>query len=456
MTATLDLDFGRYRMLKHITNKFKSDISKLLTKPTKIDAASHIFSEKKISASALKVVRKLQSSGYESYLVGGCIRDLLMGMKPKDFDVATSATPEQVKSLFSRSRIIGRRFRIVHVRIGPEIIEVTTFRAQHADGQNGLTNSKLSSNGILLRDNVFGSIAEDAIRRDFTMNALYYCPKENKIIDYTKGLIDINKRVIRIIGNPSKRYREDPVRMLRAIRFTAKLGFSLENKSCQAIERSRLLLADIPPARLFDEFLKLFMNGFALSSYNGLREHGLFEILFPATERALALKSNCYSKFIEQALVNTDKRIRKKQRVTPAFLLAAFLWPALKNIEKISFGQKKINQFLLQENVDKVIHDQCKRVAIPRRFSLSIKEIWEMQLRLPRRAGNQAFKLMDNKRFRAGYDFLLLREDAGEIESGLGSWWTVFQGAKDEAQKEMVIDVESSQKRSSKKIRNNS
>ncbi len=429
-------------MLKSISKIFRPYNSKNLVEPVIISPTNIAFDQKKISSSAIKVVEKLRLSGYESYIVGGCVRDLLMDMKPKDFDVATNATPEQVKILFSRSRIIGRRFQIVHVRVGSEMIEVTTFRAKHTENKNGLSKSQLSSKGMLLRDNIFGSIAEDAIRRDFTMNALYYCPIENSIIDYTKGLEDLDKRLIRIIGDPSQRYREDPVRILRAIRFTAKLGFSIENKTSKAIDKSRLLLADIPPARLFDEVLKLLMNGYALASFTALRKYGVFEILFPDTEKALLCNSTYYFKFIEQALINTDKRIRKKQRVTPAFLFAALLWPALKESEKTLINLKKDNTFFFNECAEKVIHNQCKRIAIPRRFSLPMKEIWQIQSRLPRRAGNQAFKLLENKRFRAGYDFLLLREDSGEIKPELGLWWTVFQDSKDATRKEMIKKIE--------------
>lgn len=429
-------------MLKSISKIFRPYNSKTLVEPVIISPANSVFDQKKISSSAIKVVEKLRLSGYESYIVGGCVRDLLMGMKPKDFDVATNATPEQVKVLFSRSRIIGRRFQIVHVCVGSEIIEVTTFRAQHTEIKNELSKSQLSSKGMLLRDNIFGSIADDAVRRDFTMNALYYCPIENEITDYTKGLEDIDKRLIRIIGDPSQRYREDPVRMLRALRFIAKLGFSIEDQSSKAIDKSRSLLADIPPARLFDEALKLFMNGYALASFTALRKYGVFEILFPDIEKALLCDSTYYLKFIERALINTDKRIRKKQRVTPAFLFAALLWPILKESEKKQNKSKKNNSFFFNDNAEKVIHKLCKRIAIPRRFTLPMKEIWQIQSRLPHRAGNQALKLMENKRFRAGYDFLLLREDSGEIKPGLGLWWTVFQESKDTTRDEMIKKIE--------------
>ena len=430
-------------MLKKLSNIFRSNHSKAKTKPRILKSGQHNLSPEKISSGAIKVVEQLQLSSYEAYLVGGCVRDLMMGIKPKDFDVATNATPEQTKQLFHRSRIIGRRFQIVHVRADSEIIEVTTFRAQHTGAKNQLGASQHSSKGMLLRDNIFGSVEEDAIRRDFTMNALYYCPQNNSVFDYTDGLSDINNRLIRIIGNASERYREDPVRMIRAVRFAAKLGFSIEKDSSVAIHKLCLLLADIPPARLFDEVLKLFMNGYALAGFYLLREYKIFGILFPATEAALGNESNYYLKFIEQALINTDKRIRTNQRVTPAFLFAALLWPALKEREGKNHQPEKVNIFSLYSTAGIVIAEQCQRLAIPRRFTLPMKEIWELQLRLPRRAGNQAFKLLTNKRFRAGYDFLLLREDAGEIQPELGQWWTVFQDAEEANQKDMVSAIQS-------------
>ena len=446
-----NFNYDPHQMLKKLSNIFRLGSSQAKIKPNILGSKNHNLSPEKISPGALKVVEQLKLSGYESYLVGGCVRDLLMNIKPKDFDVATNATPEQVKQLFSRSRIIGRRFQIVHVRAGPEIIEVTTFRAQHTDQKNQLDKSQHSAKGMLLRDNIFGTVEEDAIRRDFTMNALYYCSRNNSVLDYTNGLADINKRVIRIIGDASERYKEDPVRMLRAIRFSTKLGFSIEEHSSVAINESCLLLADIPPARLFDEVIKLFMNGYALATFCSLREYGIFGILFPATEKALSDGSNYYYKFIEQALVNTDKRIRNKQRVTPAFLFAALLWPALKEREKKLSESEKNSIFSLHQIAGEVIASQCKRLAIPRRFTLPMREIWELQLRLPRRAGKQAFKLLTNKRFRAGYDFLLLREDAGEIKAGLGEWWTIFQDKEEVTQKEMVDKIKLARKNTHKK-----
>ena len=426
-------------MLKKLSKYFRRHALPVISEPHIVRSGGHPLSARQITSGARKVVEQLVSDGFQAYLVGGCVRDLMLGLSPKDFDVATDATPEQVNKLFRRARIVGRRFQIVHVRMGAEIIEVTTFRAHHTEqGSNTRDESHRSAKGLLLRDNLFGSINEDASRRDFTMNALYYHPQDNSVYDYANGLEDIERRVIRIIGDPEVRYREDPVRMLRAIRFAGKLGFSIEEKSAVAINKMAHLLADIPPARLFDEVLKLLMHGQALVTFRLLREYDLFRLLFPATEDALDEDPGWYLEFIEQALTNTDKRIRSGKRVTPAFLFAALLWPAAKQANK-KFERSNISPvYALQQATADVLHRACQRVAIPRRFSMPMREIWEMQLRLPRRNGSQAFRLMENKRFRAGYDFLLLREDAGELEPGLGVWWTRFQEMDEDQRLKMV------------------
>tara|TARA_R110001592_G_scaffold320639_2_gene598741 strand:- start:60882 stop:62237 length:1356 start_codon:yes stop_codon:yes gene_type:complete len=429
-------------MLKRLSNIFRRSTPTTPNGPKTLRSGQHDLSPQKISSGARKVVEQLSNDGYDAYLVGGCVRDLMMDLKPKDFDVATDATPEQVKQLFRRSRIVGRRFQIVHVRMGSEIIEVTTFRAHHTDKKNHREKSQHSAKGMLLRDNMFGSIDEDASRRDFTMNAFYYHPQDNSVYDYANGLPDIEQRLVRIIGNPADRYKEDPVRMLRALRFAAKLGFKIEHNTANAIGTTHQLLADIPPARLYDEVLKLLMNGQALATFQLLRQYQLFGILFPATEAALSNDPGYYLKFIEQALTNTDKRIRREKRVTPAFLFAALLWPALKESEKKFLQQGDSPLYSLQAAAGEVTTRQCQRVAIPRRFTLPMREIWELQCRLPRRAGNQAFRLLENKRFRAGYDFLLLREDVGEIEPGLGQWWTTFQEVEESKQQEMVSAIQ--------------
>jgi len=441
-------------MLKKLAKYFrKNHLPVVSSEPHIVPSGDHPISARQITSGAKKVVEQLVSDGYEAYLVGGCVRDLLLGMHPKDYDVATDATPEQVSNLFRRARIIGRRFQIVHVRMGPEIIEVTTFRAQHSSEHNGKDQSRRSSKGMLLRDNIFGSIAEDACRRDFTMNALYYHLQDNSVFDYANGLRDIKQRLIRVIGNAEERYREDPVRMLRAVRFAAKLGFSIEEDSARPIHKQGQLLADIPPARLFDELLKLLMNGHALATFHLLREFGLLRFLFPATDEALSNDPGYYLPFLEQAMTNTDKRIRANKRVTPAFLLGALLWPAVQEARKKLERDNTSPIYTLQQAAGDVIHRACQRIAIPRRFSMPMREIWELQLRLPRRAGTQAQRLVENPRFRAGYDFLLLREDAGELESGLGDWWTRYQDADEHKRHEMASNLDQPREQRSRRRR---
>lgn len=407
-------------------------------KPHILGPDEHSLSPGDISRGARKIVEVLEDAGFQAYVVGGCVRDLLLGLHPKDFDVATDATPEQIKQLFRRSRIIGRRFQIVHVRMGSEVIEVTTFRADH-NGEASNHQSRRSEQGLLLRDNTYGSIEEDARRRDFTMNALYYHPQDNTIFDYANGVDAVNQREVRIIGEAAERYREDPVRMLRAARFSAKLGFTLESRTAKAIGTQSHLLREIPPARLFDEVLKLLLNGHALSTFNTLRDYGLFEQLFPQTAKQLAANEAVDLDFIEKALVNTDKRIRNGKSVTPAFLLGALLWPVTYRLAERHRKKGESPLYALQRAAGEVIVEQCRCTSIPRRFTFTMREIWEMQLRLPQRNGRRAERLLETPRFRAGYDFLLLREEAGEIPQGLGDWWTQYQEG-DAAKRQKMVD----------------
>src|SRR5690606_5522992 len=285
----------------------------------------HNISRKHISSGALKIIKQLQESGYEAYLVGGGVRDLLLGGEPKDFDVATSATPEEVRRIFRGARIIGRRFQIVHVRMGREVVEVTTFRGNDEEG----TQVKRSEDGMLLRDNVYGNVVTDALRRDFTVNALYYTPEDFSVHDYTSGMDDLKRRLLRIIGDPVTRYKEDPVRMLRALRFAAKLGFQIEPRTAKPIRELGSLLGNISSSRMFEEVLKLFLNGSATATFELLRDYDLLQHLFPGTADALDAGDELGAKLIEQSMVNTDKRIRAEKTVTPAFIYAALLWPAL-------------------------------------------------------------------------------------------------------------------------------
>ncbi len=414
------------------------------------DAAGLGIDTRRISDNAVRIMQKLNDAGYEGYIVGGGVRDLLLGMRPKDFDIATSATPEQVRQVFRNSRIIGRRFRIVHVLFGRETIEVTTFRGHHSNAEDARDGESTDA-GLLVRDNVYGSLEEDAIRRDFTVNALYYCV-DGKVRDYCDGLKDIQQRQIRMIGEPDTRYREDPVRMLRAVRLAAKLDFTLEKHTAAPIARLAHLLNDISNARLFDEMLKLFMAGAALKTFELMLEHHLFQVLFPGPARLYA-PGNYSDQLIRRALANTDDRIRKDQRVTPAFLYAAILWPAVQQQKLHAEHEGQPPYQALQRAAQKVISEQVKRIGIPKRFSVPMQEIWEMQFQLDRRNGGRAERLLEQARFRAAYDFLLLREHAGESMGGLGQWWTDYQAADTEQRQNMVRQLESTEGKSGQRRR---
>jgi poly(A) polymerase len=391
----------------------------------------HCISRKNINDSALKVMARLRGQGHQAYLVGGAVRDLLLGGHPKDFDIATDATPEAVHALFRNSRIIGRRFRIVHVRFGREIIEVTTFRGHHDNDAGSVTESgdnqsRQSASGRLLRDNVYGTLEEDAVRRDLTVNALYYDSGKFEVFDHVHGLQDLERRSICIIGEPAVRYREDPVRMLRVLRFAAKLDFGIEQHTARAIPASAHLLADIPSARLFDEFLKLFLSGHAAATLKQLLKHDLLKYLFPDTADCLRSDATGLA-LVHAAMNNTDLRIARDKPVTPAFILAALLWPVVKRRALKLQDHGDPAMAAMHSAGQQVIADAARHIAIPRRFSQPMREIWEFQPRLERRQGRRAAELVDHRRFRAAYDFLLLREQAGEETGDLGSWWTEFQ-----------------------------
>lgn len=374
---------------------------------------------------------RLRGSGHQAYLVGGAVRDLLLGGHPKDFDIATDATPETVHALFRNSRIIGRRFRIVHVRFGREIIEVTTFRGHHDNdaeptAETGGNHSRQSASGLLLRDNVYGTLEEDAVRRDLTVNGLYYDSGTFEVYDHVHGLKDLERRSICIIGDPAVRFTEDPVRMLRVLRFAARLGFSIDRKTGKAIPACAHLLAEIPAARLFDEFLKLFLSGHAAATLERLREYKLLQYLFPATAESLQRDAHTLA-LIQAAMANTDQRIAVGKPVTPAFILAALLWPVTSR--QAHHLQERGDPPIpaMHSAAQQTISAASQHISIPRRFSQPMREIWEFQLRLQHRRGRKAAELVDHRRFRAAYDFLLLREQAGEETGELGAWWTEFQ-----------------------------
>ncbi len=426
-------------MIRRLLNIFRSNPAKGGVRVIPRD--KHNISRKHISRSALKVMKRLDEANHEAYLVGGGVRDLLIGGRPKDFDVATSATPEQVKQLFRGARIIGRRFRIVHVRLGREIIEVTTFRGQHDDNHSRKLSAR-SEHGMLLRDNVYGDVRSDALRRDFTINALYYTSRDFTVHDYAKGMEDIVRQKIRMIGDPKARYQEDPVRMLRAVRFAAKLDFSIESNTAKPISGMADLLGNIPSARLFDELLKLLMAGHAATTLDLLHDYGLLKYLAPAAADCLDSDDTIGAALIRQAMHNTDSRIHNDQRVTPAFIFAALLWPELvkqqAQLQKDGTHPVKAHQIAAQD----VINAQLTRTAIPKRFLQTMREIWDLQGRLPRRQGKKAERSFEHPRFRAAYDFVLLREQAGEELDGLGEWWTRYQEVPFEEREDMVKQLQ--------------
>lgn len=411
---------------------------------------NHNISRKHIGRSALKVMYDLNEAGYQAYLVGGGVRDLLLGERPKDFDVATDATPEQVKKLFRNSRIIGRRFKIVHVRFGRDIIEVTTFRGHHDDDASS-HHSARSEEGMLLRDNVYGDIRSDAIRRDFTINALYYTVDKFSIHDFTGGIEDIKRKKIRMIGKPELRYQEDPVRMLRAARFAAKLGFEVDTASAKPIFTMGQLLQNIPSARLFEEVLKLFMGGYATASFEKLQQFQLLQYLLPATTEALEKNQPYAEALIKQALANTDKRIHNQQRVTPAFIFAAMLWGPLCKQQQALEDKGLAALPAHQQAAQDIIARQIQATSIPKRFTQTMREIWELQSRLDRRQGNRAQRLFEHPRFRAAYDFLLMREQAGENLQGLGAWWTHYQEVDTTERLQMVAQLGSGTRKRKKR-----
>ncbi|MDA0977127.1 MAG: polynucleotide adenylyltransferase PcnB [Proteobacteria bacterium] len=385
-----------------------------------------------ISINAIKVVNRLTEHGYQAYVVGGCVRDLLLGKTPKDFDVATDAHPEEVRDLFRNSRIIGKRFRIVHVRFGREIVEVTTFRAPHDDQYD----ENHSDSGRTLVDNVFGNFEEDVFRRDFTMNAVYHQPETGEIIDLANGVDDIRQRIIRPIGDAEDRFREDPVRMLRAIRFQAKLDFSIEPHTEKTIRSLGYLIQVIPPARLFEEMLKLFMSGYGSAAFSALLEHEIFGWLFPDANRSM--KDYPAQGLITAALDSTDRRIAEGKPVTPAFVFAALLWyPFVEERDRLQNEENMTQVQASQEAANNVLAKQQLFTSIPRRFTGPLRDIWFLQFRLPMRFGQKPDILLEHKRFRAAYDFLILRETAGEELEQLGEWWTEYQEASAERRNEM-------------------
>ncbi len=404
---------------------------KTIVTPTIIPRSEHIISRSNISENAVKVLYRLKQAGYQAHLVGGGVRDLLLGREPKDFDVATDARPEDVRKIFRNCRLIGRRFRLAHVHFGREIIEVATFRGAGSDG--GEEGTRKLENGMILRDNLYGNIEEDAMRRDFTVNALYYNIADFSVVDYASGMQDLEAGTLRLLGEPEDRYREDPVRMLRAVRFAAKLGFTIDPACESPFASLGQLLTEVPPARLFEEVLKLFLGGSALQTFEKLRHYGLFGRLFPDTEASLAREEQDFPiTFVSRGMENTDRRVQDGKSVTPAFLFSVLLWEPVRQsaAELKDSGMSALQS--LQLAGERVLSRQLDRVAIPRRFSTPMREIWSLQHRFEYRMGNRPHKLLAHPRFRAAYDFMLLRSESGEVDPGLAAWWTNFQAVDSE------------------------
>lgn len=386
----------------------------------------HCVSRADISKAALKVLHTLRKGGYEAYLVGGGVRDLLLGRKPKDFDVATNATPAEIRERFRSCRLIGRRFVLAHVRMGHEIVEVATFRAAADAAAGARPADRITVDGRVVRDNAFGTLEEDAWRRDFSINSLYYDITDFSVLDYTGGVPDLRAGRLRLIGDPDLRFREDPVRMLRAVRFAAKLGFDIDEAAHAAIPRHRERLLEVPPSRLYEEVAKLFLGGAARRSFALLRHYGLCALLFPDIDAGLEEEDESAetSAFIDQALANTDVRVAEDKAVTPAFLFAALLWPVLRREARCALARGESEAQALASAGERALARQVERLSIPRRRSVVTREIWGMQPRLLSSRGRRALGLMGRLRFRAAYDFLLLRAQAGEAVQEQCEWWT--------------------------------
>jgi len=398
--------------------------------PKRIPKKAHRIDPHLLSKNAVKVTHTLQQAGFEAFIVGGAVRDLALGIGPKDFDVATNATPDQVQRLFRKARLIGRRFQIVHVTFfgkgHPEIIEVSTFRALLDNAGDHVAES-----GRILRDNVWGSQGEDAARRDFTINAMYYDPSSETVLDYHGGMADMQKKTLRMIGDPAKRYREDPIRMLRAIRFAAKTGFTLDTATRAPIAKLSNLLQDVPSARLFDEILKLLMSGYSWAAILGLRDAGLHHGLLPLLDHILdsGEGSKDANDFVRLALANTDQRIQSGKSVSGGFLFATLLWPDLLKNWKANIAKGASNIAALNSAMEDTIATQSSGMTIQRRFETDMCEIWSMQPRFEKRVGRYPYRLIESPRFRAGYDFMLLRCATGEQNPSIGKWWTDFIAA---------------------------
>ena len=425
------------KIWQRLTNK-KS--AQHLSDPLVIPRDKHNISRNKISKSALKVLYRLNDAGFDAFLVGGGVRDILLGLSPKDFDIATNATPEEICKLFKNSRLIGRRFKLAHVLFGREIIEVATFRGDHNSSSS--KHAAKSEQGLLVRDNVYGNLEQDAFRRDFTVNALYYSVKDFTLLDHTGGLEDLQAKQMRLIGDPVTRYQEDPVRILRAIRLSCKLNLTIESKTAAPIAELSEMLEHISPARLWDECNKLFLSGYAEKTWQQLCEYDVARHLFSQTCSALAKSdSKEFYAFIQAALKSTDQRIHQKQPVTPAFLFAVFLWLPLQKLTTTLINKGMVSYEASQKAASRVIDIQRQSIAIPKRFSIVAKEIWSLQFRLTNRKKRNIDSLIQHPKFRAAYDFLCLRALDNQELNELAKWWTDFQNGNPEERNQLIKSV---------------
>ena len=461
----------------------KKLIDKLLGKPAatarktaqgkrvEVEASEHAIDLSLVDDNAIRVVKTLADAGYEAYIVGGAVRDLLVGLRPKDFDVATNATPEQVKGLFRRAFIIGRRFRIVHVVYGRgrehEVIEVSTFRAvmdasaaEQVTGNEKTSKSELAGKthvvdaaGRVLRDNVWGPQIEDAARRDFTVNAMYYDPQRQIVVDYHGGIKDAKKKVLRMIGDPATRYREDPVRIVRAVRFAAKLsplGFKFETKTGAALKPSLGLLNDVPQSRLFDEMLKLLQTGHSVATIEQLKVLGLSRGVYPLLDLVVERSEQ---PLVRAALLDTDRRVSEDKPVAPSFLLACVLWSDVREGWAQRLARKEHPFPALQGAIDDVFDSRIGDVSGRGKLGADMREIWMMQPRFEKRTGNTPFSLVEQPRFRAGFDFMRLRADAGEVDVVLADWWQEFSQASDAGREDLVVQVREEQHKGARRVR---
>lgn len=408
------------------------------------------LSPKHLDKHAVSITERLVSAGFQAYLVGGCVRDLLLGMRPKDFDVSTNAEPEEIQALFKNCRLIGRRFRLAHIHFGRNVIEVATFRGPHV--KHDKNTSHAHKDGRLLRDNVYGTLEEDAWRRDFTVNALYLDAQKLTVIDYVGGIDDHQKRLLRLMGEPEQRYKEDPVRLLRAVRFKAKLDFNYSPETEAPMKALAPLLKDIPNARLYDEILKLLLNTKASDIFDGLRHYGLFAALFPQTEQCIKkADSDQPLLLIKQAMENTENRLKNNQHVTPYFLLAAILWEPVRRLTQQNKASFNSDIQAINAAAGEVIAHQIGQIAIPRRITTPMREVWALQPRFHKQIGIRCLRFIEHPRFRAAYDFMLLRSQYGEVDSKIADWWTHIQTLEPGEQKRLTRPKQFKRKNNSKK-----